>query len=186
MVAALIGGGDDLVCGTGLAQTCSIESAAHAAMANEWFGLCGWHRWQCHQCDGTDFDDCFAGDEKRPPRNHTSGQSVLYFVQAVSIYGHVCGRTVAVYLGGFRHDAGGVCVGFVVVVGRAQMATALVAGVVSKSGVVDVGGDGGIAVVAIAAFVVVEISGLSTLPRLINRHPCTNSVHKGVDNWLKP
>ena len=102
------------------------------------------------------------------------------------IYRHVCGRTVAVYLGGFRHDAGGVCVGFVVVVGRAQMATTLVAGVVSKSGVVDVGGDGGVAVVAIAAFVVVEISGLSTLPRLINRHPCTNSVHKGVDNWLKP
>ena len=155
-------------------------------MAIEQFGLFVRGGGQCHQCDGTDFDDCFVGDEQRPPRNHTSGQSVFYFVQAVPIYRHVCGRTVAVYLGGFRHDAGGVCVGFVVVVGRAQMATTLVAGVVSKSGVVDVGGDGGVAVVAIAAFVVVEISGLSTLPRLINRHPCTNSVHKGVDNWLKP
>ena len=65
------------------------------------------------------------------------------------------------------------------------MATAFVARVVSKSGVADVSGDGSIAVVASLAFVVVEIACVMACG-LINRHPCTNSVHKGVDNWLKP
>ena len=65
------------------------------------------------------------------------------------------------------------------------MATAFVARVVSKSGVVDVGGDGSVAIVASLAFVVVEIACVMACG-LINRHPCTNSVHKGVDNWLKP
>ena len=65
------------------------------------------------------------------------------------------------------------------------MATAFVARVVSKSGVADVGGDGSAAIVASLAFVVVEIACVMACG-LINRHPCTNSVHKGVDNWLKP
>ena len=65
------------------------------------------------------------------------------------------------------------------------MATALVARIVSESGVADVGGDGSVAIVASLAFVVVEIACVMACG-LINRHPCTNSVHKGVDNWLKP
>ena len=66
------------------------------------------------------------------------------------------------------------------------MATALVARIVSESGVADVGSDGGIAVVAIFAFAVVENPCLMGCDQVINRHPYTNSVHKGVDNWLKP
>ena len=116
MVAAFVGGGDDLVCGTGLAQTRTTASAAHAAMANEQLGLFGRGGGQCHQCDGADFDDCFVGDEQRSPRNHTSGQPVLHLVQAVSICGLVCGRAMAVYLARRRHDGGGVCGGFAVVV----------------------------------------------------------------------
>ena len=47
------------------------------------------------------------------------------------------------------------------------MAAALVAFVVSKSGVVDVGGDGGIAIVASLARVVVKNAGLSQIDYLL-------------------
>ena len=66
------------------------------------------------------------------------------------------------------------------------MATALVAAVVSKSGAHHVGSNGAVATVAILTVVVGEICALKPVCALINSHPYTVSVHKGVDNCLKP
>ena len=118
VVAAVVGRGDDLVCGPRMAQACAFAGEHDACVANEQLGLFGRGGGQCHQCDGADFDDCFVGDEQRPPRNHTSGQPVFYLVQVVPICRHVCGRAMAVYLARHRYFVGGVCGGVVVLVCR--------------------------------------------------------------------